>query len=277
MKLNRILYPTDYSACSKVAFEYAVKLAHYFKVPLDVVHVCNDVPFMGRHASAMQEIAVKENFTPQKQLQAFLDEYYLYNTTLPIKDIEVKQHIKEEGNVVESILECAVETKSSIIVLGTKGEARNKSNFGTVAARITAKSTIPVLAIPEDNKFVGFKHLVFADDYESVDQLELDYLLEIAGMNEAKLTIVHIREVKDREHQYRTNSFNRLKSMYADKPNVQFQFINGGYCKLDSITDYTKENEVNILALKKRNTEALPEDTLVYQLVSKSVVPCLIY
>jgi len=276
MKLNRILYPTDYSHCSKIAFEYAVQLAHHFKVPLDVLHVCDDVPFMTRYGSAQNEIAEKENLTPQKQLQSFLDEY-LPNTTLPVKDVTINKHIKEEGNVVDGILECAKETESSLIVLGTKGEARNRSNFGTVAARVTSKSNIPVLVIPEENRFKGLKHLVFADDYESVDELELDYLLEIAEINTAKLTVLHIREVKDREQQYRTNSFNKLKSLYADKPNVNFQFIDGGYRKLGSITDFAKENEVDILALKKRNMEVLPEDTLVYQLVSKSVVPCLIY
>jgi len=276
MKLNRILYPTDYSHCSKIAFEYAVQLAHHFKVPLDVLHVCDDVPFMTRSGSAQNEIAEKENLTPQKQLQSFLNEY-LPNTTLPVKDVNINKHIKEEGNVVDGILECAKETESSLIVLGTKGGGKSRSSFGTVAARLTSESSVPVLAIPEDNKFTGFKHLIFADDYEEVDQLELDYLLEIAEMNKTKLTVLHIREVKDREHQYRTNSFNRLQNMYADKPNVSFEFIDGGYNKLGSIIEYIEENEVDILALKKRNTEAMPEDTLIYQLVSKSVVPCLIY
>lgn len=277
MKLNRILYPTDYSACSKVAFEYAIQLAHHFKVSLDVVHVCDEVPFMRRYTSIKNEVDLEENFTPEKEMKQFLDNNYLYNVNLSCKDVDINQHIIKDGNAVDGILECAKETGSSIIVLGTKGEAMNKSNFGTVAAKVASKSNIPVLAIPEKNRFIGLKHLVFADDYEAVDELELNYLLEIAEINMAKLTVLHIREVKDREQQYRTNSFLKLKRLYADKPNVTFQFIDGGYRKLDSITDYAKDNVVDILALKKRNNKAFPEDTLVYQLVSKSVVPCLIY
>lgn len=276
MKLNRILYPTDYSACSKVAFEYAVKLAHYFKVPLHILHVYNNVTLMSRNAEELSEAAEKGHITQQQKMKDFLDEYYLHATALPLKEIEINTHLLV-GNVVDSTLKYATETESSIIVLGTKGEQENTFNLGSIAASVTAKSEIPVLAIPEDNHFKPFKQLVFADDYEAVDKTELDYLIEISEMNNAKLTVLHIREVKDYEHQYRTNSFDRLKKMYADNENVVFQFIDGGYRKLDSISDYVKENEVDILALKKRNTDVSAKETLVYQLVSKSVVPCLVY
>jgi len=276
MKLNRILYPTDYSACSRVAFEYAVNLAHHFNVSLDVLHVCNEVPYMKRYTMAIKEAEVKEKITPEKTLQEFLEHHYMHNINLSSKDVKISQHIKE-GNVVDGILECANETVSSIIVLGTRGEAQSRYNFGTVAARVSTKSQIPVLTIPEDNRFNGFKQLVFADDYEEIDKLELDYLLEIAEMNNAKLTVLHIREVKDRERQYRTNNFQSLKSMYGDKPNVNFEFIDGGNNKLESIAEYVKENNIDILALKKRNHDEMPKETLIFQLVSKSVVPCLIY
>lgn len=276
MNLNRILYPTDYSACSKVAFEYAVKLAHHFKVPLHILHVYNNVTLMSRNAKELSEAAEKERVTQEQKMKEFLDEYYLHATALPLNEIEINTHLKV-GNVVESTLNLASETESSIIVLGTKGEQENTFNLGSIASRVTAESEIPVLAIPENNHFKPFKHLVFADDYEAVDTEELNYLLEIAQINKAKLTVLHIREVKDYEHRYRTNSFDRLKKMYSDNEHVSFEFIDGGYRKLDSISDYVKENEVDILALKKRNNDVSAKETLVYQLVSKSVVPCLVY
>jgi len=275
MNLNRILYPTDYSACSKVAFEYAVNLAHHFKVPLHILHVYGNVNQMSRNAKQQSEAVEKKRIDEEQKMKDFLEEYYLHATALPLKEIEIITHL-EVGNIIESALNYAAETESSIIVLGTKGAQENVFNLGSIASHVTALSQIPVLAIPENNHFKPFKHLVFADDYEKLDTEELNYLTEIAEMNNAKLTVLHIREVKDYEHTYRTNSFDRLKKMYADNENVAFQFIDGGYRKLDSISDYVKENDVDILALKKRNTDVSAEETLVYQLVSKSVVPCLV-
>lgn len=153
IELKRILFPTDFSECSKLAQEYACALADQFHAELHVMHVLQDIVAMLPDPSA--GLSLPPNYLlEQKQMAEKAMEHLL-----PAEWAQGKRVIRATrmGNPFVEISAYAKEKEIDMIVVGTHGRsALMHMLLGSVAEKVVRRSPCPVLTVhPTGRQFVA--------------------------------------------------------------------------------------------------------------------------
>lgn len=151
--LERILFPTDFSECSRAAENYAQALSERFGAELHVLHVLADAAMMmlPEPGSAMS--------LPRNYLVAMKQEAEgALGKILPDKGSGGLQIIRATrmGNAYLEIVNYSTEKNVDLIVVGTHGRGGLSHMFlGSVAEKVVRKSPCPVLTVrPGGHQFV---------------------------------------------------------------------------------------------------------------------------
>jgi len=145
IKIERILFPTDFSECAEHAQQYATELAKRFETKLYLMHVLDTriyghlEPFANTVWSIYdaKEQAAKSitEIVPEKERKA----------------LQVESLVREGTPFVE-IIKFAKEAEIDLIVLGTHGRTGlTHMLIGSVAEKVVRKAPCPVLTIRPDN------------------------------------------------------------------------------------------------------------------------------
>jgi len=152
IRLKRILFPTDFSDCSRRAQEYACALAEQFQAELHVLHVLVDVALMmpepGSMAMMPQNYLLELKQTAEKALEGLLAPSWTQGRRVV--------RATRMGNPFVEISKYASERDIDLIVIGTHGRsALMHVLLGSVAERVVRKAPCPVLTVhPEGHQFV---------------------------------------------------------------------------------------------------------------------------
>jgi nucleotide-binding universal stress UspA family protein len=132
-------HPTDYSACSRAAFDVAAGLTRTFGAELIVLHVMPPVEVI---PSPQGSLAYQWDF---KQARALLNR---------IDDPSLRvRHLLVEGNPTDEILKTIGSEKVDLIVMGTHGwSGMNRFLLGSVAEHVLRKASCPVLTVRAADK-----------------------------------------------------------------------------------------------------------------------------
>ena len=139
MKITNILVPTDFSACSEHALDYAVELAEKLDATVSLLFVISvpsyGVPELGVGITAsMIDNLIEDN-------QRALDQ-------LARGRKEVNQTLVRTGDARDVILQTAEELTADLIVMGTHGRRGiSRALLGSVTEMIVRTSPIPVLTV----------------------------------------------------------------------------------------------------------------------------------
>lgn len=145
VKLQRILFPTDFSPLSEKAMAYARSFAESFRAELHVLHVVDEAY---QYWMAMGPSSLPIGPPPEEMISASRIELEKY----------VKANLSELGSRVSSevilgrpfveIVRYARDKNIDLIVLGTHGRgALSHVLLGSVAERVVRKAPCPVLTI----------------------------------------------------------------------------------------------------------------------------------
>lgn len=153
IQLKRILFPTDFSECSKRAQAYACALAEQFQSELHVLNVFEDaallLPEGGPMLSLPPYYLAEQKQAAEKALA----------TVLPANWTSGKQIVRttQLGNPAVEIITYAKTNAIDMIVLGTHGRSGLVHLLlGSVAEKVVRRATCPVLTVhPEGHQFVG--------------------------------------------------------------------------------------------------------------------------
>lgn len=152
IRLQRILFPTDFSEFSNCARDYACALADQFQAELHVLHVLMDVALMlPEPSSAMmlpQNYLAEQKQAAEKALEG----------AIPAEWSKGKRvvHATRMGNPFVEIAKYAKEKEIDLIVIGTHGRsALMHVLLGSVAEKVVRKAPCPVLTVrPGEHQFV---------------------------------------------------------------------------------------------------------------------------
>ncbi len=150
IKLNRILFPTDFSEQSACAAAYAFALAEKFGSQVHVLHVQEVLPGTPTFVMGMA-IATKAKESEGASLKgiaAFLEQgKWDARSVVPATT---------EGTPFVEIVRYAKTHEIDLIVLGTHGRSGlTHVLLGSVAERVVRKAPCPVMTIrPEGHQFV---------------------------------------------------------------------------------------------------------------------------
>ena len=148
MKLNKIIWPTDFSKSAEKALPYVQSLTQKYGAEIHVLYVIEDIAhheswygdFNKKRVDELMEWAQK---SATKRLDQ-LCEKYLQGCPLYIKHIAV-------GDPAQEILKLIETEKVEMVVMASHGEKGN-FRFGSVTEKVLKNSPVPVTIIPTEPK-----------------------------------------------------------------------------------------------------------------------------
>jgi len=144
IKIDKILFPTDFSEHSEYALSYALSFAKEYGAKLHVLHVIEDVQYLAN--AYMFDVPVMPSFADieqsrLKEMQEFIERVITDPT------IEIEKTIKRGRPFIE-IIQTAREEDVDLIVIATHGRSGLEHVlFGSVAEKVVRKAPCPVLSI----------------------------------------------------------------------------------------------------------------------------------
>lgn len=140
--LRRLLVPTDLTAPSTTAFEYAAALAAYGDAAIDLFHVIDTDPYVA--LTRTDRLSLSETSVPEwrarRRLTSFLD-------THSDPDVPVESHFAY-GEPADRIGRFVNRHEVDLMVLSAQsGPSGTHSSLGSVADRVLRRVTCPVLLV----------------------------------------------------------------------------------------------------------------------------------
>lgn len=186
--MKTILIPTDFSAISENAVDYAAEIAKADNAEIVLLHVYQapfvtpEVPSMVTSINDIEESCVKELIKLRSRIH-----------------LQHGPHIKVEyayrcGYAVEEIDRVAKELHPDLIVMGMRGAGYlEKKLIGSVTTSLIEKTKYPVLIINKGIKFNGLKKIVFAYDYLPLEnQKTLEPVKNLSKLFDAHVYVLNV-------------------------------------------------------------------------------------
>ncbi|MFN0051569.1 MAG: universal stress protein [Planctomycetales bacterium] len=151
IRLQKILFPTDFSENARCAQEYACALAEQFHSELHVLYVLQDVALVMPEPGAMFAIPAVNldeiEESAQRALTTIIDPNW--------PQTKIHRSTRRGAPFVE-IVRYATDNQIDLIVMGTHGRSGLPHLLlGSVAEKVVRKAGCPVLTVrPTDHKFV---------------------------------------------------------------------------------------------------------------------------
>jgi nucleotide-binding universal stress UspA family protein len=202
--MKKILVPTDFSENAANALIYAIQLVKLVNGKLILFHNA-DFPlnytgtniFPGGDLGMGIDPAYPAGVLNNPELEHIQQERINQLATRVRQDmgntIPVKTFYKY-GSFTDNLSEVIREEQADLVVMGTHGASTFLDRLvGTNTASVIKNSLVPVLAIPAEARFKPIKHIAYAVDLESDEDIFLDQLIAFAKPFGAIITLVHIK------------------------------------------------------------------------------------
>lgn len=240
--MKTILVPTDYSDTADNALQYAIEFSKSIKAQLILFHAYH-IPIPATETPVMlvspQEFE-KENSERIKNLE---------NKIIKQGTDKIKvESIVRSGLAVDEILGLIKEKKVDMVVMGIKGAGKLGRIIGSNATSVMKKASCPVIVVPEKGKFEEIKKIVYACDYEKINNPSvLEPLWELAQTYNAEIIVFNVRD--SRKHPSAEQAIEgirldrwleRVKHSYyvSDKKDV-----------VEAINDFVKKHHAVMIAM----------------------------
>jgi len=142
MKINKILFPTDFSEAAEKAFENALYLADFHDAELILLHVVDQL-----HGLTHYEVLA---LTPMEIVEWIVEHAHenLQALVKRAKDTVAAKEIVREGKTWDVICKIAIEENADIIVMASQGRTGlSHALIGSVAETVVRHASCPVLVV----------------------------------------------------------------------------------------------------------------------------------
>lgn len=196
MKIRRILYPTDFSACAEQALDHALFLARQYEAEL---HILNAVVL---HADdpANPERQFPGSVELLDRMTALASERMAELVPQEEREVLRVREVQERGFAAAPIiLEYADEHDIDLVVMGTHGRrAAARFFLGSVATEVVRHAECPVMTIREADpprEVEAFERILVPLDFSRHSLVALAYAKDLASRYGAGLQLLHVIEL----------------------------------------------------------------------------------
>ncbi|WP_277632981.1 universal stress protein [Avrilella dinanensis] len=250
--MTKILFPTDFSETANNAFLYALKLAHSLNAELLVLHVY-EMPIISTTSSGEPDLI----FDVYDKLEENQFEYYKKHLR-ELQDIAQKNEMKRvnmnfafERGILLSIIQRIIDEQNiDFIVMGTVGASGiGKKLLGSNTVNVIRGVKIPVISVPHNARFEGLKKIGFTTLFKDKDIPAMEEVINIAEQLNAAIQVIHVTNTPDDDDfQLKLTEWkNRFSQAFVSFHIIESNDVEG------SIFDFIGEQQINILAMVRRN------------------------
>ena len=245
--LHKILVPVDFSACADNAIRFAVaialrtgasiKLFHSVQLPLQTAEmIAYPIDTLEREAA--------------KQLGDMTVEIVDWLQKERMRAIQV-HHQVHVGFAAEEIANAAKHDGSDLIVMGTQGAGAVEGMIlGSNASTVMQQVACPVLIVPENAEFSGFKRIAYASDMHEVNRPAVQMLVDFARHFDAEIQVVHILSKGDKLDPEQANVFRDQFAKAAHYEAVSYHIVDDEDDTLVHVVDdYVDSHDIDVVAM----------------------------
>lgn len=245
--MKRILIPTDFSATSYNAVEFAMNL---YKGEQNIIYLLHSIYDSGEilHSS------VYDIYKKQAEIGLGKVENMM-KIKFPDSKITFKKipGINLLGDAVEEIVESE---DIDLVIMGTRGASgMQELLFGSYTVSTLKKVSCPLLVIPSTYRFRLPEKIVLATDYTvSFNDYPLENFIAVAEKYNAEVDVLHINNGKCLS---KTQLLNKhYLSLKLIDLKADFQEVKGANIE-EAIFDYEKNNPIDLLVMIKNKHSLL--------------------
>ena len=269
-----ILVPTDFSPLSKVASNFAVKIACQLDGNITFLHVLT--------VSEPVRVSMHEKMRKLEEDMVRIAEHDMHKL---VKDVTKNQEITiptkslvvRSSEFVNTVNKESKRLRSGLIVMGTKGATGlKKAVIGSNTTSVIEGSHIPVLVVPDKARFKGFHDIVYACDMKDPER-ELKMLLPYAEKFDSVVHLVHVtssgKKIEELEEKIE-KIFQKLKA----KNVAAVILVDDGI--EEAIEQYLSVNKASLIAMfthKLSFIERLLDKSMTRKVAFHSSVPLLAF
>lgn len=266
--MKKILFPTDFSAASQNAFDYACLFAKKIGATIDILNIYHLPAF--EVANIPPEYISRLNKEQEEEVNEQLKSL--------VADADASVIGKTEGVygmfIPNEIALYAKEGNYDLIIIGTKGEHSEVEKYlGSVTTQTMLQANCPVLAVPEFAKYAPVKKIAYATDFSQNEQHFVAKLKKIAAILHAHACFVHIEA---NEHLEDESIIQKVEAMdgFDDFHVVESTSV------MEGIDVFMKDQNVDWLSLyipRRRLWERLFHSSFTKQMTFHSHRPLLVF
>jgi nucleotide-binding universal stress UspA family protein len=237
--MKKILVPTDFSQLSQVAVVYAVHLAEKMKAEVIVASVIDTTP-----PSEEKSLPRWKKLAEQLEQAAQKDAKQLLIDVRAQVDYSPISYVSLSGFPMEVAIDEYVQNNDiDLIVVGTRGATGlKKVVIGSNAAAIIDNSSVPVITIPAETKFMPWKKIVYATDLTNIER-EIKPILRFAALFGSDIHILHVLPADS------TKTMREIKeeTVAVDNlPNIHLEFVKSNNIA-EEVEKFVKEQKAEVL------------------------------
>lgn len=276
--MEHILVPTDFSATSKGAYQYALHMARNFNSNIKVVHVYHPSYDPGQPLGANANVMMLE---PKKRLmKKFIHQSESGEGEGSVDTlIDVKSEIVS-GFAAEEIVRISKTEEIDLIVMGTTGENTILEKvFGSISSDVSKQVNCPVLLVPNGAKFKAYRNIAYASDFEKIDSQVMEKIVDFAGRFSAGINLVDVHESKEKGR-YKVTEQELEQQLSERLPKLKFKMAEVESSSIwEGLNLYAADNEIDLLVMVTKHRKFW--DNLVHKSITRQVavhskVPILI-
>jgi len=243
--MKTIIVPTDFSASSRNAANYAVDLATAIHADLILLHV------------VQAPLTVSEVIMPEPVFEEMVDQATTDLNALAVQlavktkgKVNISSQIKI-GTIEHQIEEMSNEKKPIALVMGIRSSGSVERFFiGSNTLSVERHLYCPVLIIPENVHFNGINKIALACDLQHVAAtLPFKALQEWLSMFHASLDIIHVSKQETPEPTATHECISVHNHLNRFQP--EFHFLTGNNLA-ESLHEFVKEHSINLLIIIPR-------------------------
>jgi nucleotide-binding universal stress UspA family protein len=286
--VKSILVPIDFSQYSLNAARYALHVADQKDASIMFVHafydaVSNPVNYESFYSYPADLSDTRHEIEADaiEKMQSFMASMENFMNKEGISELKPKSRIMA-GTAEDVVLSMTVTGQFDLIIVGSRAAVPSNSWFGTFTSTLIGKSTIPVMAIPEEAvyKKSKLKNLMYATNFDKSDGTAIRKLLSIAAPLDSQIYIVHI-DVTD-HNPFINFDLAHFREKYAGNiGNIKMIFdliVNEDIIK--GMENYIAEKKIDVLAVTthKRNIiTSFIKPSITRELLIRIPVPLLVF
>ena len=247
--MKKLLVPTDFSECADKAINFAVETSKILPVQITLLHSYEInsslyADYVGVNKEYNQTIlnGAKEKLTVLKK--------DIEEINGGVIDIAVSSE-----SLQEAIKKCAEEEKFDLIIMGTLGASGIKEKlWGSRTAATIGKSSIPVMAVPNNYVWKKPRKILFATNQFEKNPAILDYIFELAGLYMANIEVAVFTDEDDDkagtflDHKQKISEYELfLKENYKEDTLTSTHLYGENF--EETLQHFIKENNIDILVM----------------------------
>lgn len=247
--MKKIIASTDFSKTSMEGFQFALEIASILDASVELVHVYSgtfspDQPIIMQTAPTQHEAVVKHlgNFKEK-------GEEIFKSHSEKVPEITTKAVL---GFPEVELVKFSNEEDTYIIVMSTSGSHGISGKlFGTISTHVARKANCPVMLIPKETEFKPFKHILYASNFEGVDEYNIRRLTYFAEQFKANIHFVHVKTDKAGSSTFNEVKERIMQTIFSDgDPAFSFEMTEVSSDSIvDGLNEYSEQKKIDMVVM----------------------------